>query len=198
MDRNAIRASWNDNIAPSAPCPLEQMAQRIARWGDIPASPRAFVDTWVQGHERTLFSVIGSGVSDDPAFKPKIPAAENFHVDFIVAPTGCGAAMHCHDSEEVFIVQAGRWEVDWIDGATRTVHTASLGPRDTISVPPFVHRAFRSLDGNDPRTGGLLISILGGKTPGRVKWDASLAGKAKAVGAGFDAEGMAVKLETST
>lgn len=195
MDRQALIASWDDNVAPSQPCPPAQMEQRIARWGSIPASPRAFVDTYVRGHERTLYSVIGSGVTDDPSFKPRIAAAENFHVDYIVAPRGCGAAMHWHDSEEVFVVQAGRWEFDWIDGATSQVHTATLGPRDTISVPPFVHRAFRSLDGDDPATGGMLVSILGGKTPGRVKWDAALAEKAKAVGAGFDAQGMAAKAE---
>lgn len=195
MDRQALIDSWNDNIAPSQAFSPQQMEQRIARWGDIPASPRAFVDTWVPGHERTLYSVIGSGVTDDPNFKPRIPMAENFHVDYIVAPKNCGAAMHHHDSEEVFIVQAGRWEIDWIDGATGQTHSVALGPRDTISVPPFVHRAFRSLDGDDAATGGLLISVLGGKTPGKVKWDASLAGKAQAVNAGFDATGMAVQAE---
>ncbi len=195
MDKQALIDSWDANVAPSEPCTPEQMQRRIARWGDIPASPRAFVDTWVTGHERTLYSVIGSGVTDDPNFKPKIPAAENFHVDFIVAPKDCGAAMHWHDSEEVFMIQSGRWEVDWIDGATGQVHTTMLGPRDTISVPAFVHRAFRSLDGDDPVTGGLMISVLGGKTPGRVKWDVSLADKAKKVNAGFGADGMAVKAE---
>jgi mannose-6-phosphate isomerase-like protein (cupin superfamily) len=194
MDKQAILDSWHDNVAPSQAYSMQEMLARIARWGDIPASPRAFVDTWVQGHARTLYSVIGSGVTDDPHFKPRIPAAENFHVDFIVAPKGCGAAMHWHDSEEVFIAQSGRWEVDWIDGATGQVHTIALGPRDTISVPPFVHRAFRSLDGDDPVHGGVLISILGGKTPSRVKWDASLADKAKALGVGFDASGAAVKI----
>lgn len=195
MDKQSLIASWADNVAPSQPCAPEQMHARIARWGDIPASPRAFVDTWVKGHERTLYSVIGSGVTDDPNFRPRIPAAENFHVDYIVAPKGCGAAMHWHDSEEVFIVQAGQWELDWIDGATGRVHTVTLGPRDTISVPPFVHRAFRSLDGDDPVTGGLLVSVLGGKTPGRVKWDVSLAEKAKAVGAGFGSDGMAAQAD---
>ena len=57
-----------------------------------------------------------------------------------------------------------------------------------------MHRAFRSLDGDDPVTGGLLVSILGGKTPGRVKWDVSLADKAKARQAGFAADGSAVKV----
>lgn len=197
MNRQDLIDSWHDNIAPSQPFSPQQMEQRVARWGDIPASPRAFVDTWVPGHERTLYSVIGSGVSDDPNFKPRIAAAENFHVDYIVAAKNAGAAMHLHDSEEVFIVQSGRWEIDWIDGATGQTHTITLGPRDTISVPPLVHRAFRSLDGDDPRTGGLLISVLGGKTPGRVKWDAALARKAQAAGAGFDGSGMAVRPQGS-
>ena len=118
MTPQQIHDSWKENVAPSQACSPQDMAKRVARWGHIPASPRAFVDTYVQGHERTLYSVIGSGVTDNPDFKPSIAAAENFHVDYIVAPKGCGAAMHWHDSEEVFVVQAGRWEFDWIDGAS--------------------------------------------------------------------------------
>ncbi|MDQ2778093.1 MAG: hypothetical protein M3Y32_00885 [Pseudomonadota bacterium] len=203
MNHEELRENWQANVAPSQPLSKDQMEQRIARWGDIPASPKAFVDTAVPGHARTLYSVIGGGVGTDPAWAPKISAAENFHVNYIVAPKGCGAAMHWHDSEEVFIVQAGRWEIDWIDGASHEdgdgrrgdVHSVTLGPRDTISVPPFVHRAFRSLDGDDPVSGGLLISILGGKTPGRVMWDRSLAEKAQALGAGFDPAGNAVQID---
>ena len=195
-NKDQALANWAHHVAASSPCSPQDMALRIARFGDIPASPRAFVDTWIEGHERTLLSVIGSGVTDNPDFKPKIAAAENFHVDFIVAPKGCGAAMHWHTTEEVFIIQAGRWEVDWIDGATGITHTVTLHPRDTISVPPLVHRAFRSLDGNDLASGGgLMISILGGKVPERVKWDVSLQRAARAVGAGFDDAGNAVKFD---
>ncbi|MCW5322281.1 hypothetical protein D5039_14310 [Verminephrobacter aporrectodeae subsp. tuberculatae] len=57
------------------------MAQRVARWGEIPASARAFVDTGVQGRERRRYSVVGSGVSDDPNLRPRSAAAENVHVN---------------------------------------------------------------------------------------------------------------------
>ena len=63
-------------------------------------------------------------------------------------------------------------------------------------MPPLVHRAFRSLDGDDlTHGGGMMISVLGGKVPDRVKWDVSLERKARAVGAGFDADGNAVKFD---
>lgn len=183
--------NWQHHLAESAVCTPADMSRRVARFGEIPASPRAFVDTWIKGHERTLMSVIGNGVTDNPEFKPRIEAAENFHVDFITAPVGCGAALHWHTTEEVFIVQSGRWELDWINGQDGTLHTLTLGPRDTISVPPFVHRAFRSLDGE----AGMLISVLGGKHPDRVKWHRSVEAKARVVGAGFDAAGNAVKFD---
>src|SRR6218665_2838084 len=186
MNKQTLIDSWNEYVAPSQALSPEEMAKRVARWGGIPASPRAFVDTYVKGHERTLYSVIGSGVTDDPIFRPSIAAAENFHVDYIVAPKGCGAALPWHDSGEVFLLHAGPSE-----------HPITLGPRDTISVPPFVHRAFRSLDGDDPVTGGMLVSVLGGKTPGRVMWDAALAEKAKAVGAGFGPDGMAAQAQNT-
>ena len=57
-----------------------------------------------------------------------------------------------------------------------------------------MHRAFRSLDGDDPAAGGMLISVLGGKLPGRVMWDRSVADQAKALGAGFGPDGMAARI----
>lgn len=190
MDAEKLKKSWDNHVAPSSPCSQEDMLKRIARFGHIPASQRAFADTYLEGHQRTLYSVIGSGVTDDPSFKPRIEAAENFHVDFITASKGCGAAMHFHDTEEVFIAQSGRWEVSWIDGSDGVNYSIILNERDTISVPPFVHRSFKSMDGEF----GMLISILGGKVPGQVKWHESVAEKAKEASVGFDANGLALQI----
>lgn len=191
MNKEKLNDSWAQYIKPSSTCSEDEMSRRIARFGEIPASQRAFADTFIQGHERTLYSVIGLGVTDDPNFKPKIAAAENFHVDYITAPVGCGAAMHFHDTEEVFVVQSGRWEFNWIDGASNQTHAVVLDARDTISVPPWVHRSFKSLDGES----GMLISILGGKKPGRVMWHQSVAAKAVDNGVGFDDAGVAYQVK---
>ena len=186
-DRDHLNKNWPAHTSASRPCTPDEMSSRIARWGSIPASPRAFVDTYLPGHERTLHSVIGAGVSDDPNFKPAIAAAENFHVDYIVAPPGCGAALHCHDSEEVFVAMSGTWQVSWGDQGE---HQVVLNERDVISVPPLVHRSFKNLGDRDH----LLLSILGGKHPGPVMWAAPVAAAAKQHGVGFDDTGVAVQI----
>ena len=63
--RDQALDSWKHHVATSALCDPAAMNLRIARFGEIPASPRAFVDTWVEGHQRTRMSVIGSGVTEN-------------------------------------------------------------------------------------------------------------------------------------
>jgi uncharacterized RmlC-like cupin family protein len=188
IDRQRALGNWDKHVAASKPCTPAEMAVRVARWGAIPSSSRSFADTWVPGHERVLYSVIGSGVHEDPHFKPAIAAAEHFVVDYIVAPPGCGAALHAHDSEEVFVVITGKWAVHWGDEGE---HHVVLDERDVISVPPFVMRAFRNLGDRDHT----LLSILGGGNPGHVKWARKLAEAARARGVGFDDAGNAVKFD---
>ena len=188
IDRDAAMANWEQHIGPSRPCTRAQMEARVARFATLPASPRAFADTALPEHQRTLMSVLGLGVSDDPNFKPAVPFAENFHIDYIAADTDRGAALHSHDSEEVFVAIKGQWTIYWGETGAESL---TLGERDVISVPPFVLRGFRHAS---PGT-GLLLSILGGKTPGRVNWAGSVAERAKAAGVGFDDAGNAVHFE---
>jgi quercetin dioxygenase-like cupin family protein len=187
-DKQTALANWEKHVAKSKPLAREAMEKRIARWGNIPSSKHAFADTYLAGHERELYSVIGIGVTDDPNFKPAIPFADNFHVNYIVAPPGCGAALHCHDTEEVFLVVTGRWALCWGDDGENEV---ILNKLDTVSVPPFVMRGFRNL-GDCEHT---LLAILGGKKPGRVEWAHKVAQAAKARGVGFDENGNAVKFD---
>ena len=52
-------------------------------------------------------------------------------------------------------------------------------------------RAFKNVGGEK----NLLMSILGGKNPGRVKWGYKVANAAKTLGVGFDNEGNMVKAD---
>ena len=191
LDRRTIEANWEHHVGDSRPFTPQEMEERVARFNRLKGSPRTFVDTHIPGHERTLFSVIGapggSDVHEDPDHKPMIPHAQHFVMDYIEAPPGCGAALHSHDSEEVFVAISGQWEVSWGDEGE---HKVVLNEHDVISVPPFVMRAFKNL-GNRKN---LLMSVLGGANPSRVKWARKVATAAKARGVGFDAKGNMVKL----
>ena len=77
--------NWKLHLARSASRDTATKNLHIARFGECPVSPRVFVDTWVDGRQRALMSAMGSGVIDNPDFKPRTAAAENFHVDFIGA-----------------------------------------------------------------------------------------------------------------
>ena len=50
--RDQALDNWKHHVATSALCDPAAMNLRIARFGEIPASPRAFIDTWVPGHQR--------------------------------------------------------------------------------------------------------------------------------------------------
>lgn len=186
IDRDRALANWDRHTTSSKPLDRAAMEARVARFGSIPRSARAFADTAIPGHRRTLMSVIGQGVTDDPAFAPAIPFAENFHMDYIEAEQGNGAALHSHETEEVFLVISGRWAVRWGDAGEQQVE---LEVGDVISVPPGVMRSFENLAEGHHR----LLSVLGGKHPGRVKWARQVAEAAKAEGVGFDDDGSAVR-----
>ena len=153
----------------------EDMMRRVARFNQIRSSAQAFCDTLIPGHERDIYNVIGHGVMDDPSMNPVITDVRDFHVNFIKAKPGRGAASHTHPSVEVFIPMSGRWAVYWGDHDEEEV---LLDQWDVISVPPGVLRGFRNA-GEDE---AVLLSILGGTDPGRVVWSPRVLEKAKATG----------------
>ena len=129
-------------------------------------SPNAFIDSRVPGHNRVLLGALGTGTADEEITKA-VKAAENFHVDFIKAEPGQGAALHSHDSEEVFIVMTGRWKVTW---GTNGENQLELCQYDGVSVPSGVMRSFENLGDQE----NILMAIVGGKTPGYCVWSESI------------------------
>lgn len=164
----------------------EQMAERVARFDRLRASPQAFVDTRLPGHERDIYNVIGRGVTEDSSLRPAIGDAQGFNVTYTSAEPGNGAALHAHPTVEVFIPMSGKWSVYWGEDGDEEV---ILGPWDVISVPPGVMRGFRNVgDGH-----AYMMAIIGGTDSGRVSWADSVLERARESGLGLDGQGNLVE-----
>ena len=95
----------------------QMLSKHVAREGEMKGSDLAFLDQRIPEHEREIVNVIGMSVvenEEDPALVPKIAApAHGFSVGYIRAKRGCGAALHSHETEEVFIPIHGQWAQLW-------------------------------------------------------------------------------------
>lgn len=147
----------------------EEMLGRVFRFTELPHSDTAFIDAVVPGHNRILLGALGGGTADEN-LRSKVEQAENYHIDFIRAQPGNGAALHSHDSEETFVCLTGRWRIFWGDEGE---HSVELGYLDGIVCPSGVMRAFENISGGE----ALMLSILGGKEPGHVVWAESIRDK---------------------
>jgi quercetin dioxygenase-like cupin family protein len=156
-------------FARSLPITREAMLKNVFRFGQMPQTDRAFVDAVIPGHNRILMGALGRGTSDEN-LKPQVETAENYHIDFIRAAPGNGAALHSHDTEETFICLTGKWRVAWGDNGEDHI---DLNYLDGICCPPGVMRTFINVSDSE----ALLLSILGGKEPGHVIWSKSIQSK---------------------
>jgi quercetin dioxygenase-like cupin family protein len=160
----------------------------LARLDRMKGSDIAFMDQKIPAYRREIINIIGMGVTEnvtDPELAPKIKApAHGFAVAYARAPKGCGAALHRHPTEEVFVTLKGRWEVFWLEGeAERKV---VLDPGDIVNVPIGVYRGFRNVS-DDPQS--TLIAIVGGPDPGKVDWHPSVIDEARKTGLSVDDDG---------
>jgi quercetin dioxygenase-like cupin family protein len=163
-------------------------SEHVARFKTLKGSDIAFLDQRIPAYEREIINIVGMGVTEnvkDPALAPKITApAHGFAVTYVRAPRGCGAALHRHPTEEVFLALSGRWEIYWLEGDTE--RQVVLEPGDIVNVPIGVYRGFRNAS-DDPAS--TLIAIVGGPDPGKVDWHPSVLDEARRTGLDVDAEG---------
>lgn len=161
-----------------------EMESRVWRFADLIPSSHAFPDCSLPGHVRTLYSALGAGADDEQLEGTAVEQAVNYHVDFVKAVPGNGAALHSHGSEETFIALTGRWEIYWGDDGT---DSAILQPFDGIVVPDGVLRGFRNVSGAE----AVLLTVLGAHDTGHCVWAEALRtafSQARAVGSGGAAE----------
>lgn len=170
---------------------IEEMERdAVARAETVTGSDMAFLDQRIPAYEREIINIVGMGVTENPDLRPKIKlGAHGFSVTYVRAPKGCGAALHRHATEEVFIAVHGPWQVFWLEGETE--RTVDLASGDVINVPIGIYRGFRNLS-DDPRS--ILIAIVGGPDAGKVDWHPSVVEEARRTGLSVDDDGNLIQI----
>jgi quercetin dioxygenase-like cupin family protein len=145
----------------------------------------AFVDQRIPAYQREIINMVGMGVTENPKLAPHVKAgASGFSVTYIRAPKGCGAALHRHATEEVFIPVKGRWQVFWLEGDEE--RTVDLDEGDVCNVPIGIYRGFRNVSS---AADALLMAIIGGPDAGKVDWHPSVVAEARKTGLSVDDDG---------
>jgi len=166
---------------------INALRARVARFKDLQSSSEAFVDTRIPEYQREIYNVIGRGVTEDTRLAPAIDDVRDFNLTFMKSDPGKGSSLHDHETIECFVPLTGRWAIVLGDDGE---HEIILEQFDTFSVPPGVMRAVRNA-GKEP---GVILTILGGTDPGRVRWSKSINEKAKTLGLVVDDNGDLVRL----
>jgi quercetin dioxygenase-like cupin family protein len=151
--------------APSARWTAATIEPRIVRYADLAPCFNAFIDCRTPGSEaKENFTIIGPGVSENPAQYVHIAEPHGFNIGGARQPPGCVNSQHSHDTAEVFVVHSGHWRFDL--GEHGTDAQVDLHPGDVVSLPVKTFRGFTNI-GDDV---GFLWAVLGQDDPGRVTW----------------------------
>ena len=143
----------------------DAIASRIVRYAELRPCRNAFIDTRSPGSEtKENFTIIGPGVSENPAQHVHIPEPHGFNIGGARQPPGCVNSQHSHLTAEVFVVHSGQWRFDL--GEHGEDAQVRIGPGDVISLPTGMFRGFTNVGEGV----GFLFAVLGGDDPGCVLW----------------------------
>lgn len=143
----------------------EEMLKRVVRFDELLGCKAAFIDAKTPGsHLKENFSIIGAGVSENPAQHVHITEPHGFTLGGARQPPRIKNSPHSHETAETFWVHSGNWCFYWgVDGKDGEV---ILEPGDFISLPTFMFRGFENVG----EVKGMLIGVLGADDPGKVTW----------------------------
>ena len=143
----------------------DRLLARVVRYADLDPCYNAFIDCRTPGSEaKENFTIIGPGVSENPAQHVHIAEPHGFNIGGARQPPHCVNSQHSHETAEVFLVHSGDWRFDL--GEHGDDAQIELHPGDVISLPVRTFRGFTNI-GEDT---GFLWAVLGNDDPGRVTW----------------------------
>ena len=135
--------------------------ERLVRYGELIPCKTAFIDTHTPGsNQKENFSIIGSGVSENPDQHVHINIPHGFNIGAAGQPPKCHNSLHSHRTAEVFFVLSGRWKFFW--GRYGKAGDVILEKGDIFNIPTGIFRGFENI-GKDY---GMIMAILGGDDAG--------------------------------
>jgi mannose-6-phosphate isomerase-like protein (cupin superfamily) len=145
------------------------LSERLVRYADLIPCFNAFIDCRSPGSEaKENFTIIGPGVSENPAQHVHIAEPHGFNIGGARQPPGCVNSQHSHDTAEVFVAHSGHWRFDL--GEHGNDAQVELNPGDVISIPTRMFRGFTATANAENGSPGFLWAVLGQDNPGRVTW----------------------------
>ena len=145
------------------------MEKRLVRYADLKGLRSAFFDARTPGSDRKEnFTIIGPGVSENPAQVIHVPEAHGFNVGAARQPFGCTNSQHSHLTAETFVAHTGKWRL--VFGADKDEGYLDIAPGDAATVPTHMFRGFEKRDEGT----GFLFVVLGHDDPGKVIWAPSV------------------------
>ncbi|WP_158290015.1 cupin domain-containing protein [Ramlibacter sp. WS9] len=166
----------------------EQIERRIARYGELPGTTSAFIDSRLPGGQKQNFKLVaaGKGIFENPDMRPAIPVPHNINMSWVLIPPGGGSNLHDHPGSgaELFIPVDGPLTIYWGDDGEQQT---TLQKFDCVSIPEGLMRGFRN-DGDKPV---LMLAIVDGGAAGggSVRWHQSVLERAAQTGLYLDASG---------
>jgi mannose-6-phosphate isomerase-like protein (cupin superfamily) len=146
-----------------------EMDHRLIRYADLKGLRNAFIDARSPGSDRKEnFTIIGPGVSENPAQVVHLPEPHGFNIGGARQPGGCLNSQHSHLTAEVMVVHSGKWRL--LFGANKDEGILDIEPGDVCSIPTQMFRGFEKRDEGT----GFLFFVLGGDDPGKVVWAPSV------------------------
>ena len=148
---------------------------RLVRYGELIPCKTAFIDTHTPGsNQKENFTIIGSGVSENPEQHVHINIPHGFNIGAAGQPPKCNNSLHSHRTAEVFFVLSGRWRFFW--GRYGNAGEVILEKGDIFNIPTGIFRGFENIG----ETYGMLMAILGGDDAGGgVIWAPEVLSEAK-------------------
>lgn len=165
--------------------PEQMEADRVYRWGKVPALQDAFLLSRIKGFESRIHKIINKGVIENAAVVPGIKPEHPFSLTVIELEPGKGTGLHAHLTEEVFFPLDGEMTFTW---GPQGENEIQVGPWDCISMPLGEMRAFHNRSG---KTVHLLAIVAGtnAQTRGSVTYHDEVLRQAAESGLKLDANG---------